>query len=270
MRANPLKQRLQAGEIVYTGWLHIPSGWSAEIMAHQGWDALTVDMQHGLSGYADARVMLQAIAGTPTVPLVRPTALDGGEIGRLLDLGALGIICPMVNTPDDAARLVAACRYAPEGTRSLGPTRAALLYGADYAAHTAELLILPMIETTDGLTNLDAIVAVDGVDGVFIGPGDLNQSLYGAGKLDSRDPAFLQILGDILQRVRATGKFAGIYTASPDYAAEMRALGFHLIAVSSDGRMLAAGSQAILQYLKQADRTPDTPAPSTSGTQAVY
>src|ERR1700754_4796196 len=119
MRVNSLKQTLKNGGVAVNGWLAIPNGFSAEVMAHQGWDSLTIDLQHGLVGYSDAVSMLQAISTTDTIPLVRCPWLDDGEIMKLLDAGAYGVICPMVNSAEEARRLVDACRFPPAGKRSI-------------------------------------------------------------------------------------------------------------------------------------------------------
>ena len=131
MRENRVRTIWQSGEAAVNGWLHIPSSWSAEIMSHQGWDSLTVDMQHGLMDYQTALTMLQAVSTTPVTPLARVPWNEPGIIGRMLDAGAYGIICPMINTRADAEAFVGACRYAPQGYRSLGPTRANLYAGSE-------------------------------------------------------------------------------------------------------------------------------------------
>ena len=147
-------------------------------MAHAGFDSLTVDMQHGLSHFESAVPMFQAISTTDTVPLARVPWNEPGIIMKLLDAGCYGIICPMINSADEAAAFVGACRYPPHGYRSYGPTRAALYAGADYAAHAnEEVLTLAMIETKAGLENLEAIVQTPGLDAVYVGPADLSQSL---------------------------------------------------------------------------------------------
>ena len=132
MRTNKLKTLWQEGKTVVNAWVTIPSAWSAEVMAHAGFDSLTIDMQHGLADYATALAMLQAVSTTDVVPLARVPWNDPAIIMRLLDAGAYGIICPMVNTRAEAEAFVGACRYAPRGYRSYGPTRAVVYAGADY------------------------------------------------------------------------------------------------------------------------------------------
>ncbi len=186
MRENKVRTIWQNGGAVLNGWLHIPSSWSAEVMAHTGWDSLLLDMQHGLMDYQTALTMLQAISTTEVTPLVRVPWNEPGIIGRMLDAGAQGIICPMVNTRADAEALVGACRYAPQGYRSMGPTRASVYAGSDYTTQAnSSVIVMAMIETRQALDNVDAIASTPGLDGLYIGPGDLGQSLTGQPQVDT-------------------------------------------------------------------------------------
>ena len=160
MRPNKIKQMWRAGQYVTMGWLSISHGFTAEVMARQGFDTLCIDMQHGTTEMNEVWPMLQAISQTDTVPVVRVPWNDPATIMKALDLGAYGIIVPLVNTAADAAQAVAACRYPPVGMRSSGPVRALHYGGADYVAHANdEIVIMAMIETKEGLANLDAICA---------------------------------------------------------------------------------------------------------------
>ena len=161
MRPNPLRTLWQSGKAAVNGWLAIPNGFSAEVMANQGWDSLTIDLQHGVVDYPSMVTMLQAISTTPTVPVVRVPWLEPGILMKTLDAGAYGIICPMVNTREDAQRLVAYTHYAPRGTRSFGPVRALLYGGADYPQQANDTIVtFAMIETAQALDNLDAIMSL--------------------------------------------------------------------------------------------------------------
>ena len=163
MRPNKIKQMWRAGQYVTMGWLSISHGFTAEVMARQGFDTLCIDMQHGTTEMNDVWPMLQAISQTDTVPVVRVPWNDPATIMKALDLGAYGIIVPLVNTAEDAAKAVAACRYPPVGMRSSGPVRALHYGGADYVANANdEIVIMAMIETKEGLANLDAICATPG------------------------------------------------------------------------------------------------------------
>jgi 4-hydroxy-2-oxoheptanedioate aldolase len=171
------------------GWLTVPSGVSAETMAHQGYDSLTIDMQHGLIDYQAMLSMLQAISTTPTVPIVRVQWLEAGILMKALDAGAYGVICPMINTRADAQKLVARTHYAPRGTRSFGPTRASLCGGLDYAQHADDTIVtFAMIETAQALDNLDSILSVEGLDAIYIGPSDLSLALGGKPAFEDHQP----------------------------------------------------------------------------------
>ena len=171
MRPNRIKQMWRDGKCVTMGWLSVSHGFTAEVMARQGFDALCVDMQHGTTEMSNVWPMLQAISQTDTVPVVRVPWNDPATIMKALDLGAYGIIVPLVNTAEEAAKAVAACRYPPVGMRSSGPVRAVHYGGADYVANANdEIVVMAMIETKEGLANLDAICATPGLDAVYIGP----------------------------------------------------------------------------------------------------
>jgi len=155
-RKNSIKEIWRNGGAALNGWLHIPSSWSAEVMAHQGYDSLVVDLQHGLMNYETAVPMLQAIGTTDVMPLARVPWNEPGIIMKLLDAGAYGMICPMINTREECERFVGACRYFPDGYRSLGPTRAKVYGGADYAQHAnQEVITMAMIETAEAVANAD-------------------------------------------------------------------------------------------------------------------
>src|SRR5262249_53255584 len=178
VRENTLRTIWAKGEAVVNGWLSIPSSFSAEVMAHQGFDSLTVDMQHGVIDYQTAVTMLQAISTTPVIPLARVPWNDPALLMKILDAGVYGIICPMINTKAQAEALVAACKYAPRGYRSWGPVRASIYAGADYGDHANDdLIVMPMVETAEAVKNIDEILKVPGVDGVYVGPSDLSLTM---------------------------------------------------------------------------------------------
>jgi 4-hydroxy-2-oxoheptanedioate aldolase len=252
MRANKLREIWAAGGAAVNGWLAIPNSFSAETMAHQGWDTLTIDLQHGVVDYATMLPMLQAISTTATVPLVRVPWLEPGILMKTLDAGAYGVICPMVNTVDDAAKLVAWTHYAPQGTRSFGPVRALLYGGADYPQHANHTIVtFAMIETAQALDNLDKILAVEGLDAVYIGPSDLSLSLGCKPTFDDLDPTAAQAVDHIVARAKAHGVVAGIHNGSPEAARARIAKGFQFVTVSSDARLMAAGAQQVLAAMKK-------------------
>jgi 4-hydroxy-2-oxoheptanedioate aldolase len=251
MRTNALRALWAQGKPAVNGWLAIPNSFCAEVMAHQGWDTLTIDMQHGLIDSAALVPMLQAIQATPCMPIVRVPWLEPGVIMRALDSGAPAVICPMVNSREDAERLVQYTRYAPQGGRSFGPVRAGLVHGADYATEANKnLVVLAMIETKQALDNLDAICTVPGIDGVYIGPSDLSLSLGCKPVFDDVDPPVAQAIDHILARAKAHGIRAGVHNGRTDVARARLAKGFDLATVSSDARILIAGSQQIVKEMK--------------------
>jgi 4-hydroxy-2-oxoheptanedioate aldolase len=189
MRENRLRTLWKADQAAVNGWLAIPNSFSAEVMAHQGWDSLTIDLQHGVIDYAAMVTMLQAISTTATVPVVRVPWLEPGIIMKSLDAGAYGVICPMVSTREEAQRFIAYTNYAPRGTRSFGPVRATLYGGADYATQANDTIVrFAMIETAQALDNLDAILSVEGLDAIYIGPSDLSLALGCKPVFDDVDP----------------------------------------------------------------------------------
>jgi 4-hydroxy-2-oxoheptanedioate aldolase len=251
MRENRLRALWQADTAAVNGWLALPSSFASEVMAHQGWDSLTVDMQHGVVDYAAMVTMLQAVSTTSTVPLVRVPWLEPGIIMKSLDAGAYGVICPMVNTREDAQKLVAYTHYAPLGTRSFGPIRALFYGGADYPQKANDTVVaLAMIETRQALDNLEAILSVPGLDAIYVGPSDLSLSLGCKPTLDDVDPPAAQAIDHIVARARAHGVIAGIHNASTETARARVAKGYRFVTVGSDARILAAGAQQILAQLR--------------------
>ena len=251
MRENRIRSIWKAGGAVVNGWLAIPSAFSAETMAHQGWDSLTVDLQHGVVDYPAAVNMFTAISTTDTVPVVRVPWNEPGILGKVLDAGAYGVICPMVNTREDAEHLVAAARYAPLGSRSMGPIRASLYGGADYAKHANDtVVVLGQVETQQSLDNLDAILSVKGLDGVYIGPADLSISLGCAPTFDDVEPPVAKAIEHVLARAKALGKVAAIHNGSPEAALARIAKGFQFVTIGSDARFIAAGAQQVVAAMR--------------------
>ena len=174
MRKNKLKELFKTGKPIINSWFSIPSSFSAESMAQQSWDSLTIDMQHGLIDYSSAVSMLQAISTTNITPMARVNWNEPGQIMKILDAGCYGVICPMVSNRKEAEKFVQACQYPPKGYRSFGPIRGLLYGGQDYGKHANdEIVKLAMIETREALDNLDQIMTTPGLDGIYICPADL-------------------------------------------------------------------------------------------------
>jgi 4-hydroxy-2-oxoheptanedioate aldolase len=241
MRPNTLREIWKRGDAVVNGWLSIPSSFSAEVMAHQGFDSLVVDMQHGVIDYDSAIALLQAISTTSVIPLSRVPWNDPARLMKILDAGAYGVICPMVNTPDEAEALVRACKYPPRGYRSWGPVRASIYAGGtDYATRSNdEIIVMPMIETAEAVKNLDAILKVPGVDGVYVGPSDLALSMGCAPKLDHDAAPVVEAQRKIVAGCKKAGLVAGIHNATAAYANKMVSEGYQFVTLASDARFLA-------------------------------
>lgn len=257
MTPNRLRELWAADRTAVNGWLAVPSSFSAEVMAVQGWDTLTIDLQHGLIDAQSMLPMLQAIHASPAMAVVRVPWLEPSVIMKTLDSGALGLICPMVSTREEAQRLVSYCRYAPQGGRSFGPIRAGLVHGVDYATRANQnIVVFAMIETAQALDNLDAILSVEGLDAIYIGPSDLSLALGCKPVFDDVDPPVAQAIDHILSRAQAHGVKAGVHNGRPDVALARSAKGFRFVTVSSDARIMAAGSQQILGAMREGLKAP--------------
>ena len=252
MRKNKLKQMFKNGEPIINGWLQIPSAFSAEVMAHQGWDSCTIDMQHGVVDYPNALGMLQALSTTDVTPLARVNWNEPGQIMKILDAGCYGIICPMVSNKGEAEKFVQACMYPPRGYRSFGPVRGLIYGGSDYAKHANdEMLKLAMIETKESLEKLDDIMSTPGLDGIYIGPADLSLALGEEPGFDKPEntKAYSEILR-ILEHAKKNNIFAGIHNGTPEYAQKMIDKGFNFVTIGSDQRALASGTRMEVERMK--------------------
>jgi 4-hydroxy-2-oxoheptanedioate aldolase len=254
MGGNTLKERWRQGKAAVNGWLAIPSAFSAEVMASCGWDSVTVDLQHGVQDYHSMIACFQAMTAFPVTRLVRVPWNEPAIIGKALDGGAYGVICPMVNSAAEAEALVAACKYPPRGSRSNGPVRAVIHAGAGYQ-QTAndEILVMPMIETRQALDHLEAILDVPGIDAIYVGPSDLGFSLGLPPRLDREEPEILAVYERLLRETGRCGIKAGIHCASADYALRMLRLGFRLVTIGNDSTLMAkAARQAVADIRKDA------------------
>lgn len=243
MRDNPLKTAWSTGRAATNVWATIPAAYATELLAHQNWDSITVDTQHGVVDYASMVAMLTAIATTKTTPLVRVGWNDPAEVMRAADAGALGVICPTINNREECQRFVGALRYPPLGYRSMGPNRARFL-GDDYTARSnTNVLAIAQIETSQGLENVEAIASVPGLDMLYVGPSDLGISLGREGRMDQTDPVVVKAIDRILEIAKKASIRAGIYCQSPSYSKSMFNKGFDLVTVASDAGLLGAGAE---------------------------
>jgi 4-hydroxy-2-oxoheptanedioate aldolase len=256
MRENLAKAKLRRGEAAVGTLCSTASTLMAEALGHAGYDYLIVDLQHGENNLGNLQGMLQAISATPAIPMVRVPANMPVHIQRALDLGAYGIVVPLVDTHADAEAVVASVRYAPTGGRSWGPVRGAIYGGADYFAQSPdELLVVVMLETAAGLRNARDILSVPGIDGCFIGPNDLSISLGFAPELAQLPDAVEVAVGDILAAARETGKVGGIQCFSAESATARIAQGFRFVSILSDLRMARAAAAGAVRTVRQPSGT---------------
>jgi 4-hydroxy-2-oxoheptanedioate aldolase len=251
MRKNALKEFMAKGGQAVNGWIAVPNSFQAETYAAQGWDSVTIDMQHGANDINDIVSLLQAINLAGPTAMVRVPWNEPSAIMRVLDAGAYGVICPMINTKAEAEAFVSAGRYPPLGARSNGPFRASQYAGGDYQLHANdEIQLFAMIETREGLANLDAILSVKGLDGTYVGPTDLSLSMGKPATLDPSDKEVLAAMKMIADKTRAAGKIAGAHTDGPKTAGKRFADGFQFCTLLNDVRLLANAANAWVREAK--------------------
>jgi 4-hydroxy-2-oxoheptanedioate aldolase len=255
MIPNKLKALWAEGKPTINGWCSIGNAFTAEIMAAQGFDSITIDMQHGALDYSALLPMFQAMRASGATLMARVPWLEPGIIMKALDAGAYGIICPMVNSAEEAARFVSYMRYPPHGQRSFGPTRVSFAAGANYAGEANDnLLAFAMIETADGMANLEAIAATPGLDGIYVGPADLTLSLT-QGRLspgfDREEPEMIAALQKIVSVCKANKIRAALHCGTPDYALRAIGWGFDMTTVGGDSRFLAAAAGAAVASFRK-------------------
>ena len=242
MRDMPgLRAIWNSGGSTFGSWTSVPSMMTAEATARAGFDYVCVDMQHGAIDYADAASMIPAIGFGGSRPIARAPWNEPGIIGKLLDAGAHGIIVPMVNTVAEAEAAVRACRYAPEGARSWGPTATQARTDRPYFEWVQDnVACIPMIETTQAIDNLDDILAVPGIDAVYVGPADLSITLgLGPGNHDE-STLFTEALDTIAAACERAGVVSGIH-ATGALAADRLGRGFRMVTVAGDIQAMKSG-----------------------------
>jgi 4-hydroxy-2-oxoheptanedioate aldolase len=252
MANNKIKQLWAAGKPAVNGWLAIPNGYSAEVMAQAGWDSVTVDLQHGVQDYMSMVTCFQAMQSHPVLPMVRVPWNEPGIIGKVLDAGAYGVICPMVNTVAEAKAFISYAKYPPAGARSNGPIRAGIYGVSTGYQKTAndEILCIPMIETAEAVGNLEAILDVPGIDAVYIGPSDLGFSMGLIPILDREEPEILKIYDKVLKETAKRGLAAGVHCGSAAYAKKAIGMGFKLVTINNDSGLMLTAAKAALSEVR--------------------
>jgi 4-hydroxy-2-oxoheptanedioate aldolase len=248
--AQSFADHLRAGRPALAAWCGVPEPQVAELLVREGFDCAVLDMQHG--GYdvasATAGITNVMLAGKPAI--VRIPVGEFATASRMLDMGAAGIIAPMVNSVADAKLLAAFTKLPPQGDRSWGPARALALTGLpmlDYLAKANSFtLTIAMIETRAALDALDGILDVPGIDGVFVGPSDLSIALTNGATVDQMHPEVDKALDHVAARAKAHGKLATAFCADGKRAAQVIAKGFQLTSIGTDGLLIRAGARAEL------------------------
>jgi 4-hydroxy-2-oxoheptanedioate aldolase len=245
-----LKQRLHAGDTLTVAWLSINHPFVAEVIIRQDFDVAVIDMQHGLQNLPDIAPMLQAVQ-PHAVGMVRVPWNDAATLMKALDMGAEGVIVPLVNTTAEAKAVVSACLYPPLGIRSYGPTRAAHVF-PDYVQKANDsVVIFAMIETAEGLANLESICQTPGLTGIFIGPADLSYALELEPKADNPDPKHVATVQHIVAMCKQYNLVVGIHGDDPQYLRQAVQWGIQLVVVATDARLLSQGAKQKLAIFKE-------------------
>lgn len=256
MRPNKALEAWRQGRPTIGGWLSMGNAYSAELMAHLGFDWLCADMQHGMIGYHDLKHLLPAMSTTGVTPLVRVPWNDPATIMKTLDAGAYGVIVPMINNRQEALKAVSACRYPPDGQRSFGPIRAVLYGGEDYSAEAnRQVACIGMIETRQGLDNLEEIVTTPGLDGIYIGPADLALAIGLAPVGDNDDPAHVATVDRIFKACRTHGLAVGIHTWSAAFTRRYLEQGFQFVTLGTDSGFMVKKASADLREARSKLKT---------------
>jgi 4-hydroxy-2-oxoheptanedioate aldolase len=246
MRENRLKTIWDGGGVAVNCWLSSPSPLHAEMIGAQGFDSVIIDCQHGAAGAAELGTILMAFSASDTVPLVRVPWNDPASVMRALDLGAAGVLAPMINTRADAEALVRSCRYPPQGERSFGPVRAQLQAHTDvgtyFSGANANLLAIAQIETAQAMDNLDDILSTPGLDMAYVGPADLSISHGGPASVDLVSADAVRWHQRIVEAGRRHGVRVGLHGVSAEHVQVCADFGADLITVASDVAEMTAGT----------------------------
>ena len=244
-----LKSLWESGDVTTCAWLGINHSYVAELFARQDFDCIALDLQHNPNEPKDILSMIQAIELAQKPTFIRAASQDGAVLMKALDAGVHGVIVPLINTPEEAAKVVSACLYPPQGSRSFGPYRASMVIENYVAQANDQVAIFAMIETAEGLKNLESICQTPGLTGIFIGPADLSFALGLAPKADNEDPKHIETVKHIIAICKKYKLVVGIYSDNPVYGQQAAEWGIQLIVVASDARLItSAATQRISAF----------------------
>lgn len=254
-----LKQAIRDGRVVIGTWLNSPTPSQVEIIRHAGFDFVILDTEHSSYGLAEGENLVRAGDAADMPCLMRVSENTPAAIGKILDYGAQGVVVPHVSSADEARQAVQGAHLAPLGVRGAAPSVRATRYGRDpwpdYLQRAAqETLVVVQIEGKEGLHNLDAILAVEGVDVVFIGPMDLSTSLGISGQLDH--PLLLETVGDIVRRARAQHIALGMWMPKPEQVGPWIGRGVQVITVANNDMIFFEGCRTVVSRVRAQMSTP--------------
>lgn len=253
---DPVRERWAAGEVALNAWLSLEGASSASVVSAAGFDAATVDLQHGAASLESLATLVRAIESSGAAPFARVPWKDPAVLMRVLDLGVRGVICPMIDSADEAQAFVSACRYPPEGARSYGPVRSAFGTGREQTgAANRAVLLFAQIETAAGLARVDDICATRGLDGVYVGPADLSLTLGLETFADFADARMLEALDRIVAAAASAGIVPGIHAPSEAGAVEMARRGFRFVGCAGDADLLRSAAAAAAGRIRDDLRT---------------
>lgn len=255
MRTNKVKELWRAGKPVSVGWCSTPDPYTTEAMARAGFDALILDMQHGMAiGPERAASWLQIVGQTDTTPIVRVPWNEPWCAQYVLDAGAMGLVFPLINSVEDAKKAIGSCRYPPIGYRSNGPNRAGFM-GSDYFARANdEILCVLMMETAEGIAAQADIAQLPGVDGYFIGPTDLAIAMGLPPMLDHKAPEHVAAVQRIVDVAKMHGQTAGIYVTGVDEGVRRWRQGFNFNPICNDVWSITAAATGAVKRFAEAVR----------------
>lgn len=255
--SNPFRAGLETGETQFGAWLGIPDTTAAEIMAGAGFDWLLIDHEHGAFELREVLAHLQALAAYDVAPIVRPVNGDAALLKKLCDLGAQSFIVPMIDTADQAALVVSAVKYPPEGKRGMGTSLARAARWNTVPGYPGrandEMVVIVQAETTTAIDNLEAIAGTPGIDGVFIGPADLSASMGHVGGI--AHPEVVQTVSGALETIRAAGKYAGLLCLDVTQIAHYEACGANFVGVGVDTLLLGNAARGLAARCRSGEGT---------------
>jgi 4-hydroxy-2-oxoheptanedioate aldolase len=254
MRSNTVKHALRQDRPQVGTWLSLGSPMAARFMARAGFHWLTVDLEHSPIDIQDAATIFGQVADAGGIPLARVPSNTHENVKRVLDAGAFGVVFPMCNTREDAERAVAACKYAPEGNRSVGGGMHALNFATSpaeyYARANEEILVVVQIEHVDAVARCEQILSVPGIDACFVGPNDLLSSMHRTPAMETDEPEFVEAMRTVISTARKCGVAPGLHVGDAAMAKRRIAEGWRFVAISSElGFMQGRAEQVVAEVI---------------------